>query len=49
MPCFRPNDYYIYQMRRYGIVPEAADPDTVNGYEADRAYWASFLYTPSPE
>ena len=47
MPGFRPNDYYIYQMQRYGILPKdlgASDP--IDVYAADRAYWRSFWYRP---
>jgi len=47
MPGFRPNDYYIYQMQRYGILPKdlgASDP--IDVYAVDRAYWRSFWYRP---
>ncbi len=47
MPGFRPNDYYLHQMQRYGILPKdlkATDP--VDPYETDRAYWKSFWYRP---
>jgi hypothetical protein len=43
MPDFRPNDYYLYQMRRYGILQPGV-PE--NGYVLDRAYWDSFHYQP---
>jgi hypothetical protein len=48
MPGFRPNDYYIHQMQRYGILPKglkATDP--IDPYEIDRAYWKSFWYRPA--
>ena len=43
MPNFRPNDYYLYQLRRYGILQDGM-PE--NGYALDRAYWQSFHYQP---
>jgi cytochrome c553 len=43
MPDFRPNDYYLYQMERYGILKPGM-PE--NGYVLDRAYWDSFHYRP---
>jgi hypothetical protein len=43
MPGFRPNDYYLYQMRRYGILKPGMPED---GYVLDRAYWDSFHYRP---
>ncbi len=47
MPGFRPNDYYLYQMQRYGILPKDLKPsDPVDPYETDRAYWRSFWYEP---
>jgi len=50
MPGFRPNDYYIYQMQRYGILPKdlkATDP--IDVYATDEAYWRSFWYHPARE
>ncbi len=47
LPGFRPNDYYIYQMQRYGVLPKDIKPtDPVDGYETDRAYWKLFRYRP---
>jgi cytochrome c553 len=43
MPGFRPNDYYLYQMQRYGILQENGPTD---GYSLDQAYWRSFHYQP---
>ena len=43
MPGFRPNDYYLHQMRRYGILRAG---DAENGYALDQAYWRSFHYRP---
>ena len=44
MPGFRPNDYYVRALQRYGVLP--ADLPTgapVDGYAADRAYWQAVL------
>ncbi len=50
MPGFRPNDYYIYQMQRYGILPKTLKPtDPINVYATDEAYWRSFWYHPTGE
>lgn len=43
MPDFVPNDYYLHQMRRYGILQGDGPTD---GYALDRAYWQSFHYQP---
>ncbi|MBN2309234.1 MAG: hypothetical protein JXR94_09705, partial [Candidatus Hydrogenedentes bacterium] len=41
MPGFRPNDYYIHQMQRYGLLLNDLGPsDPVNAYTVDHAYWA---------
>jgi hypothetical protein len=45
MAGFRPNDYYIHQLQRYGVLPNDLQPtDPVDAYAADRAYWALFTY-----
>ena len=45
MPGFRPNDYYIHQMQRYGVLPKDLRPTgPVDPYQTDRAYWRSFQY-----
>jgi hypothetical protein len=45
MPGFRPNDYYIHQMQRYGVLPENLPPDEpVDPYAADAAYWRLFWH-----
>jgi len=38
---FCPNPEYLREMKRYGIVPENADPrkDKLDPYEIDRRYW----------
>ncbi|MCX5655080.1 MAG: hypothetical protein NTY65_10585, partial [Planctomycetota bacterium] len=48
MPGFRPNDPYIREMKRYGILPVtlgAGDP--IDPYATDRAYWQSLWYQPT--
>jgi hypothetical protein len=41
MPGFQPNDHYVREMKRYGILPSSLDPalDPVDPYETDRRYW----------
>ena len=48
MPDFRPNAPYVREMKRFGILPEAADPaqGRIDVYAADRAYWKSFWFQP---
>ena len=47
MPGFRPNDYYIRQMQRFGVLPEKLKPDEpIDVYATDQAYWKSFWYDP---
>ena len=47
MPGFRPNDYYIYHLQRYGVLAkDLQSADLLDGYAADRAYWQSFWYRP---
>jgi hypothetical protein len=50
MPGFRPNDHYILQMQRYGILAKDLAPEEpIDAYAADRAYWRSFWYrSPAP-
>ncbi len=43
MPGFRPNEHYLREMKRYGILPADPGPgDPVDCYDADRRYWESF-------
>jgi len=45
MPGFRPNEHYIREMQRFGILPKALNPqDPIDVYQVDRAYWDSFRY-----
>ena len=47
MPGFRPNEHYIREMKRFGILPAGLGPDDpVDPYAADLAYWQSFWYRP---
>ncbi len=45
-PGFQPNQQYIREMRRFGILPPDFDPahDSVDIFHADQAYWKSFWY-----
>ena len=47
-PGFRPNEHYLREMKRYGILPKSfnAAEDPIDVYRIDRAYWRSFWYTP---
>jgi len=47
MPGFRPNEHYIREMKRFGILPPGLGPDDpVDPYATDTAYWRSFWYRP---
>ncbi len=48
LPDFRPGDYYIRWMKRFGVLPESFDSakDAINVYETDRAYWQSLWHYP---
>jgi hypothetical protein len=47
MPGFRPNQYYIREMRRFGFLPADLKPGAaIDSYAVDRAYWDSFDYKP---
>ena len=49
MPDFRPNDHYIREMKRYGILrPDYTIADPIDVYALDQAYWKSFWHLPSP-
>lgn len=48
MPGFRPNEHYIREMKRYGLMPQETDGDApVDVYELDEAYWRSFWHVPT--
>ncbi len=46
MPGFRPNEHYIREMKRYGILSNTFDPavDPIDVYQTDQAYWHSFWH-----
>ncbi len=47
MPGFRPNEFYIREMKRFGILPANLTDDTpIDVYATDRKYWESFWYVP---
>jgi len=48
MPGFRPNEHYVREMKRYGVLSESFDPakDPIDVYATDEAYWRSFWYNP---
>ena len=47
LPGFRPNEHYLREMQRFGILPKDLKPtDPVDCYAVDRAYWESFYYRP---
>ncbi len=48
LPGFRPGDYYIRWMKRFGVLPEGFDlaEDRIDPYETDRAYWRSLWHHP---
>lgn len=45
---FRPGDYYVRWMKRFGVLPESFDlaTDRIDPYETDQAYWRSLWYQP---
>ncbi len=49
MPDFRPNDPYVREMKRYGILPASAgaDGEKIDVYATDQAYWKSFWFRPT--
>jgi hypothetical protein len=50
MPGFRPNEHYLREMQRFGILPDSIAPaGPIDGYAADQAYWRSFWYRPRSE
>ncbi len=50
MPGFRPNQHYLREMQRFGILPKDLGPeDPVDCYTTDRAYWDSFYWQPRTE
>jgi hypothetical protein len=49
MPGFRPNEHYIREMQRFGILPGDLHPAApIDYYATDQAYWRSFWHRPTP-
>jgi hypothetical protein len=48
MAGFRPNNEYVREMKRFGILPPAFDlaRDPIDVYATDQAYWRSLWWTP---
>ena len=48
MPGFRPNEHYVREMKRYGILPADFDSevDPIDVYQVDQAYWQSLWHRP---
>lgn len=45
MPGFRPNKYYIREMKRFGFLPKDIGPDEpIDYYAIDQEYWRSFWW-----
>lgn len=49
MPGFKPNEHYVREMKRYGVLPPSFDleKDEINVYDTDKKYWASFWHKPT--
>ena len=49
MPGFAPNEHYVREMNRYGILPDTATAGggAIDVYETDQAYWRSLWHVPS--
>jgi len=49
MPGFRPNEPYLREMKKFGILPDSLRAqDPVDVYAADEKYWRSFWLTGAP-
>ena len=47
MPGFYPNEHYIRELKRFGILPPDHDSKTpLDPYATERAYWKSLWYRP---
>ncbi len=51
MPDFRPDEHYVREMKKYGILPANHNPNTdpTDVYALDRAYWKSLWYHPTEQ
>ena len=49
MPGFRPNEPYIREMKKFGVLPGSVNAQSpVDVYAADETYWRSFWLTEPP-
>jgi len=50
-PGFKPNEHYVREMKRYGVLPKSFDRagDKIDVYATDRAYFQTFWYKASPD
>ena len=48
MPGFKPNEQYVREMKRYGLLPAGFNlvKDPIDGYAMDRKYWQSLWWSP---
>ena len=48
MPDFKPNEHYVREMKRYGVLAESFDlsRDPIDVYATDDAYWRSMWHRP---
>ena len=48
MAGFKPNEHYVREMKRYGIIPESYNraTDDIDVYEMDRKYWDTVRWKP---
>jgi hypothetical protein len=46
MPGFKPNEHYVREMKRHGVLPQSFDlaNDPIDVYAIDDAYWRKFWY-----
>jgi hypothetical protein len=50
MPGFRPNKFYVREMKRFGFLPKDLPADAqIDCYATDQAYWASFWWSGQSE
>jgi len=50
MPGFKPNEHYVREMKRYGVLPPSLDidKDPIDVYAIDEKYFRSFWHVPTP-
>ncbi len=46
MPGFRPSEFYVREMKRFGILPPDAEPAAIDVYQTDQRYWQSHWWRP---